>query len=576
MAIGNAYAKEAHQNTRFVLISLRCLTAFTALNAGCIGPFPFVFADPMPVRNSERVALHRKRVRQRHAKNAASRTSKARKLRNSQSQSRDDDLVCPSDTDPLPYSRSVAATDVKERALRNLFQYREPDPEDSQTWTMMVSLREAITRDLVLSNSVMDPSRYVFCCCCGREILHTNARVPSMSIFRKWTAALDGQLYSTPSRSLRTVDGSNGTFACSSCASSLNKVIAPNKAATFGWQVLRNIPAVLSQLNLHERLLISLRLPCIHVLRGRGGYGQYAARGSPVSFSNPVAALAAVLPRSPTAVSDELENTLPDAPAVSAAGVREARRGAQGPLDCETLYYLEESAYQGIEDLDDYTQAKALMEYILRPFRYRNKDYIPSYDASQHLESYFPALFPYGIGGPATMPFKISLAHWCGIVLSVHNSRFSSDLDFLLFINSVLRRRRLSGLAANAPLRRRTTNSILEIRQLLNEDLPPASLSARIDSLLRSGSINASFETLRGSPAFWASIKCQAWAYLVRFGPCQCFITMSVADAIDRFVFTQIDPNLTFDEASVLCSRQRADLLAQNPVAATIVALYIY
>lgn len=52
----------------------------------------------------------------------------------------------------------------------------------------------------------------------------------------------------------------------------------------------------------YERLLISLRLPCVYVWRAQGGYGQFTCCGVPVSFSNPVAALALSLPHRASSV----------------------------------------------------------------------------------------------------------------------------------------------------------------------------------------------------------------------------------------------------------------------------------
>lgn len=56
----------------------------------------------------------------------------------------------------------------------------------------------------------------------------------------------------------------------------------------------------------------------------------------------------------------------------------------------------------------------------------------PSYDAGQHLESYFPVLFPFGRGGPAST--NIPLGFWVKHVLNVYNSRFAKDKDFIFFV----------------------------------------------------------------------------------------------------------------------------------------------
>lgn len=59
----------------------------------------------------------------------------------------------------------------------------------------------------------------------------------------------------------------------------------------------------------------------------------------------------------------------------------------------------------------------------------------------------------------------------------------------------------------------------MEIRELLSSNSTRDVVTERIDKLLRSA-LNASFEELRGSPAFWATLKRSSWAYLTNFGPC--------------------------------------------------------
>lgn len=124
-------------------------------------------------------------------------------------------------------------------------------------------------------------------------------------------------------------------------------------------------------------------------------------------------------------------------------------------------------------------------------------------------------------------------------------------------------------MSTNGVIKNSCTNAIVEVRDLLSSDSPRSVVTERIDKLLRSGTLNASFEQLRGSPAFWATLKGSLWAYLSHFGPCQLFLTMSVADLIDPLIFMQIDSTLTFEDARGLSSRIRANLLAANPVAAT-------
>lgn len=359
-----------------------------------------------------------------------------------------------------------------------------------------------------------------------------------------------------------------------------------------------------------------------------GGFGQYASKGSSVSFSNPVSDLVTILPRRPNAVfKDLLENgrpvdvkadrvlvallwlkqnnplyadisideealhdiTLlqaanesastkpslehesnngsPDPSRVARAASSEAALGSQGPLDGESLLLLSEASTVRLEDTCNMQNSQMLIGHMLRPFDHRRNHLRPSYDACHNIESYFPSLFPHGRGGPNSM--KLPLGIWLKHALTIHGSRFASNLDFVFFVNSVQRRRRLTGLSAKAHLRHRCTKAIINVRELLSGDFPPPVIARRIDKLLRTGTLNASFENLPGSPPLSATLRSKSWAYLTHFGPCQLFLTLSVADMIDPYVFMQIDQSLTFEAARALPTRKRADLFSTNPVAAT-------
>lgn len=245
--------------------------------------------------------------------------------------------------------------------------------------------------------------------------------------------------------------------------------------------------------------------------------------------------------------------------------LEEMSRGTQGPVNADVLEHLSRSSITGVEYPDNPYNCQLLIQHMLRPFSQRRNYTLPSYDASDHLESYFPVLFPYGKGGPtSTTPY---LGTWVKHALSIYRSRFVQDVDFIFFVYSVLKRKRLSGLSSHAPIRRSSSNAIVEVRELLSSALPADLISSRIDRLLRSRVLNASFETLRRSPAFWAALKRTSWAYLIRFDPCQLFVTIIAADLIDPYVYCQIKSTMTIEEARSLSSR-RTDFLASNPVAA--------
>lgn len=164
---------------------------------------------------------------------------------------------------------------------------------------------------------------------------------------------------------------------------------------------------------------------------------------------------------------------------------------------------------QGTEDGGN-NQTQLLVKHMLKPFKHRRKHMIPSYDAVKYRPSNFPVLSHTGPEGPEM--FNMGLLRWTKYVLSVEYSQFARDLDFIFFLKSVDRRKRLSGLAANAPIRSKSTRALLEIREALEEDCTYEELTSPIDYLLRSGVLNASFENLKVSPVFWADLKSTCWA----------------------------------------------------------------
>ena len=188
---------------------------------------------------------------------------------------------------------------------------------------------------------------------------------------------------------------------------------------------------------------------------------------------------------------------------------------------------------------------------------------IPSNDATENLESYFPVLFPFGKGEPKTrgIPFAVWIRH----VIEVENSKFSTNLDFIFFTNSVHQRKRISGLSMFANIKKRCSDAIIEVKSLLSLSRSKTEMISKIDRLLENSALSVSYENLKGSGAFWASMGRKAWTYLVVFGPCNFFLTMSAADSTDPFVFMNANSNLSFEQASKLTPKERANILASNP-----------
>lgn len=525
--------------------------------------------------------------------------------------------------------------DVRCSALQNIFQFRDTPITDSTFDAAVVAkmqdLRLRINRDLENHVKALNPRSFAACSSCGHDTKEEELIDPSQARGECFLNLLQHKLYQF------IWSGENRFRVCRSCSGILSSRRVPITAMCKGWPFSESVPACLSTLTRYESILIAIRLPCVYSWRGQGGFGQNATRGTAVSFSNPVADLANVLPRRASAVfklmlengkridvdSDRVkaalvwltinnplyshvsidpgalkdissiqskfgvrdlsvtsESVIGDEPGSIAtnmstsdtrqaeiAATREEDLGSQGPLDGEGLILLSQAGTVGVEEADNMRNANILIQQMLRPFQHRRNDILPSYDACRHIESYFPTLFPYGRGGPFST--NLPLGTWVKHVLAVRESRFACHVDFTFVVHSVLRHRRLTGLSSKANLRDTCTSAIVDVREPLSARLPREIVAKRIDKLLRIGVLSASFETLRGSPAFWASLRKTSWAYLTHFGPCQIFLTLSVADLIDPYVFMQIDRSLTIDEARAFPTRRRADLLANNPGATT-------
>lgn len=515
-----------------------------------------------------------------------------------------------------PPTARYSDTDVRSEALRNVFQFRAAPTDASSYSKAVVSamnvVQEQVRADIETHIGYLAQISYFVCPSCGHQARTEQGRTPTPRQKVKFLKILQHHLYASNAESFTI---------CASCTSTLTASRLPSSALTRGWVFNNPIPDCLAALSVHDAMLIPLRLPCVYSWRCQGGYGQFATKGSPVSFSNPVAELVTSLPRHPAVVfavmlengqlvnvnADRVLHALiwlkennylyadvdidetalteiasfqtatypgmqPGAPTESEAAQAEAMEatlGAQGPLDGEGLHYLAKARAVGVEELDNSANARTLIKHMLRPFTHRRSHMLPAYDAVNNLETYFPILFPFGRGGPSTT--NLVLAVWIKNALAVYQSRFAYDVNFIFFVHAVQRRRRLTGLATNARLRDACTNALIDIRELLSANAHCDVVAQRIDKLLRSGTLSASFETLRGSPAFWADLKRTSWAYLTHFGPCQLFLTMSVADLHDPFVYMQVDPSLTLEDARQLSSSKRAECLANNPVQATTV-----
>lgn len=122
--------------------------------------------------------------------------------------------------------------EVREEALRTVFQYREK-PTDSSYFSNAVSsemnrLQRQINNDLQQNINTLTPKSYVVCNVCGHETHIHLAVSPRAGDREIWAQMLEHKLYNMP---LNLEDFT----ACRSCANILNASRIPSTALCKGW-----------------------------------------------------------------------------------------------------------------------------------------------------------------------------------------------------------------------------------------------------------------------------------------------------------------------------------------------------
>lgn len=167
----------------------------------------------------------------------------------------------------------------------------------------------------------------------------------------------------------------------------------------------------------------------------------------------------------------------------------------------------------------------------------------------------FPWLFPYGVNGFTSQREKkiTDLAYFQSRLMN-YDTRFSADLPYLFFENSIYEARKLSSCISIA-LRMKTICSSDKQHKLQAKDLR--------------GKINADIiedsyvfmRNIRGTPAYWRNELLNLLAGIATLGPPTWFVTLSAADLQWQELFTLLSPKKHYSDLS---SNEKWKLMREN------------
>lgn len=193
-----------------------------------------------------------------------------------------------------------------------------------------------------------------------------------------------------------------------------------------------------------------------------------------------------------------------------------------------------------------------------------------SFSSTSDWENMFPVLLPDGLGGPNGKYVKISLREWVNYVLQLPLLGFQQDVNFIFYAYTVLRRHKITGIVACKPIDQNIANAV---EQLARISKASNSLSTVPESTLRSILNQISFHVtaLPGGIRDMADFRRNIFSMMSEYGAPTFFVTLSAADSIWPSTFIAIsNGKLSLDAANRLSPKERAELLAANPVSATI------
>lgn len=168
----------------------------------------------------------------------------------------------------------------------------------------------------------------------------------------------------------------------------------------------------------------------------------------------------------------------------------------------------------------------------------------------------FPWLFPYGINGFTTCrtPKVTDLQYFQSRLMNA-DKRFSSDISYIFFSNSIYEARKLADCVSVAIRMRNNINK-------QKEKITAADLKRHENADLIENSY-VFMRQIRGTPAYWRNELLNLLAKIYTLGPPTWFITLSAADLHWPELFKTLSPNAEFQNLS---KNEKWKMMRENPI----------
>lgn len=166
--------------------------------------------------------------------------------------------------------RHYGALSNREKALRNIVQFRGADPRNEECILETNRIRVDMEEDLGSIRKMIESDLCISCCSCGKDVMKDQVIVKEKEKCKEWAnKVLGGRLYEGEVVGLEDKVSKVANF-CKVCIRLLENGKGSKYGLQNGWNFDTKLPEALKKLTKHESLLISLRLPYVWVTRDRG------------------------------------------------------------------------------------------------------------------------------------------------------------------------------------------------------------------------------------------------------------------------------------------------------------------
>lgn len=173
-----------------------------------------------------------------------------------------------------------------------------------------------------------------------------------------------------------------------------------------------------------------------------------------------------------------------------------------------------------------------------------------------------------GQGTPYGQQNSTTLREWISYVIQISSVNFHRNIVFVCYNNLTLRKQKITGLLSKKPV----TASVREAVKQLGHISHAKPNKIVPDSFLQRIANRVSFhvDDIPGSYSDMMKFRGDLLSMMKKHGPPSLFLTLSSADTIWAKGFVEmILGKLSIEEARKLTAKERADLMAENPVLAT-------